>query len=220
MPQRLLIINPNSTAAVTETIRAAVRPLARADGPAIDCMDLAEGPPGIESAADAEAVVEPIRRLVVEDAPRTDAFVIACFSDPGLEEARNATNRPVLGIGEASALTALTLGKRFGVVAITEDSAARQRARYAAMGLAGRFAESVPVGLGIAAMEDIGDAAVLERLTEIGSALRERHGADVLVMGCASFGRFRTPLADALGLPVVEPVRATAAMALSALSTV
>ena len=60
-----------------------------AGGPAIDCITLAEGPPGIESQADVESVVQPIRRAVRgHDAA---AYVIACFSDPGPHLARETT---------------------------------------------------------------------------------------------------------------------------------
>ena len=45
--------------------------------------------------------------------------------------------------------------------------------------------------------------------------LRDRHGADVLVMGCAGMARFRDDLAAQTGLPVVEPTLAATGMAMS-----
>jgi allantoin racemase len=94
MPDRIVVINPNSTEAVTEAIDVALGPWRVAGGPAIECVTLVEGPPGIETQAHVEQVVQPICRLVRarEDAA---AFVIACFSDPGLHAAREATPRPV-----------------------------------------------------------------------------------------------------------------------------
>lgn len=165
-------------------------------------------------------MIEPLCRLVAEQSPRTGAFVIACFSDPGLVQARKVTERPVLGIGECGALAALTQAETFGVVAILEESAVRQRARFAAMGLSDRFVESLPIGLGILEMEAAADDAILSRMIATGGILRDKHKVDALVMGCASFGRFRTALSTALGIPVVEPVRAAVAMALAALRTV
>jgi len=44
--------------------------------------------------------------------------------------------------------------------------------------------------------------------------LRDRHGADVLVMGCAGMARYRIDLAEALDIPVVEPTQAAVAMAI------
>ncbi|MGH6917807.1 MAG: aspartate/glutamate racemase family protein, partial [Geminicoccaceae bacterium] len=113
MSAPIMVINPNSSEAVTGAIDRAIDPLRMAGGPAIECVTLAEGPPGIETQAHVEQVVQPIVRLVRarEDAA---AFVIACFSDPGLHLAREATPRPVLGIAECGMLVALTLGERFG----------------------------------------------------------------------------------------------------------
>ena len=86
MTERIIVINPNSTQAVTAAIDAALQPWRMAGGPAIECVTLAEGPPGIETQAHVEQVVQPICRLVRarEDA---GAFVIACFSDPEIGRA-------------------------------------------------------------------------------------------------------------------------------------
>src|SRR5438105_4070205 len=80
----------------------------------IRCATLSEGPFGIESQKDVEQVTLPLRRLVEQD-NRADAFVIACFSDPGLHVCREATRRPVFGINECGVLTALARGDRFGI---------------------------------------------------------------------------------------------------------
>ena len=91
MPDRILVINPNSTEAVTRAMDDGWRGCASPGGPAIGCKTLREGPPGIESQTDADSRDRP----AVPDHPRngTDAsaFVIACFSDPGLFSAREAT---------------------------------------------------------------------------------------------------------------------------------
>ena len=90
--------------------------------PRIECVTLAAGPPGIQTQRDVDGVVAPMLRLIAELDPRAAAFVIACFSDPGLHSARETTRRPVLGIMECGILTALTLGQRFGVIAILPTS--------------------------------------------------------------------------------------------------
>ena len=94
-----------------------------ADGPSTRCTTLSEGPFGIESQKDVEQVTLPLRRLVEKD-NAADAFVIACFSDPGLQVCREATRRPVFGINECGVLTALARGDRFGIIAITAKSIA------------------------------------------------------------------------------------------------
>jgi allantoin racemase len=51
-------------------------------------------------------------------------------------------------------------------------------------------------------------------MTEIGRELRDRHGADVIVMGCAGMARYRADLEMAVNLPVVEPTQAAVTMAI------
>src|SRR3954452_19752463 len=121
MPDRIVVINPNSTEAVTQAIDEAMAPLRLTGGPEIVCRTLREGPPGVESQRDADSVIAPLCRAVVAE-KEAAAFVIACFSDPGLHSAREATAKPVLGIAECGILTALTLRHRFGVLAILARS--------------------------------------------------------------------------------------------------
>src|SRR5258705_13477686 len=91
---RIRVINPNSNEAVTRGLDAALEPLRFANGPEIVCSTLAEGPFGIETQADVKSVETPLRRLVEAD-KWSDAFVIACYSDPGLHVCRESTVRPV-----------------------------------------------------------------------------------------------------------------------------
>ncbi|MBM3573619.1 MAG: Asp/Glu racemase [Alphaproteobacteria bacterium] len=212
MTGRIVVINPNSTEAVTRGIDAAMAPLRLPGGAAIECITLAEGPPGIESQVQADGVIEPICRTVRARDNDTDAFVIACFSDPGLHAARDVTAKPVLGIAECGVLTALTLGQRFGVIAILERSLPRHQRYIGAMGLQTRYAGSLPVDLSVVELADEGRS--LARMIEIGGQLKERERADVVVMGCAGMARYRDRLQQTLGIPVVEPTQAAVAMAI------
>ena len=90
---RILVINPNSTEAVTAGIDKAMEPLRIPGGPAIECVTLAEGPPGIETQAHVESVVAPISATVRSRDNDCSAFVIACYSDPGLHAARETAHR-------------------------------------------------------------------------------------------------------------------------------
>jgi allantoin racemase len=211
MADRIVVINPNCTQAVTDAIDAALDPWRMQGGPAIECVTLAEGPPGIETQAHVEQVVIPLCELVRARADAR-AFVIACFSDPGLHAAREATRRPVLGIAECGLLTALTLGERFGIIAILRTSLPRHARYVRQLGLAGRFAGEVPVGLGVVELADA--ARTAERMVAAGARLRDDHGADVLVLGCAGMARYRRALEDALGVPVVDPTQAAVTMAI------
>jgi Asp/Glu/hydantoin racemase len=212
MPDRILVINPNSTVAVTRAIDDAMEPLRIAGGPEIACLTLDEGPPGVESQTDADGVIMPLCRVLREQEAACAAFVIACFSDPGLFSAREVTAKPVLGIAECGMLTALTLGHRFGVISILARSVPRHLRYIAAMGLGQRLAGDLPVSLGVT---ELGDARkALTRMIDVGRRLRDDHGADVLVMGCAGMARYRADLEEAVRIPVVEPTQAAVAMAI------
>src|SRR6516225_6231048 len=212
MSNRILVINPNSTVSVTRAIDDAMAPLRIPGAPEIDCMTLEDGPPGVESQTDADRVIEPLCRMIRDLEPDAAAFVIACFSDPGLFSAREATAKPVLGIAECGILTALTLGHRFGVISILAGSVPRHLRYIGAMGLGQRLAGDLPIGLGVTELADA--RATVTRLIDVSRRLRDGHGADVLVMGCAGMARYRGDLEEAVRIPVVEPTQAAVTMAL------
>jgi Asp/Glu/hydantoin racemase len=209
---KVLVINPNSTEAVTRGIDEACAPLRMPGGPAIECVTLKEGPPGIETQQHVDSVVSPLLRLIKEKKEDFSAFVIACYSDPGLHTLREATKKPVLGITECGILTALTLGQKFGVIAILKTSIPRHLRYMGALGVMDRLAAELAVGLPVVELSD--EKKTYGRMVEVGKRLRDEHGADVIVMGCAGMARYRKPLQDAVGIPVVEPTQAAVSMAI------
>lgn len=206
----LIVINPNSSQTVTDRIDAAIDPL-RSYGIPIRCLTLAEGPPGIESQRQADLTIAPMLALA---ASQDDAagYVIACFGDPGLYALRDQTAVPVVGIQEAAVMTALTLGQRFGVIAILPASIPRHLRAFGAMGVLDRLAGDRALGLGVLDLAD--PSKSLEAMIATGIRLRDEDGANVLVMGCAGMARYRDPLQEATGLPVVEPTQVAVSMAL------
>jgi Asp/Glu/hydantoin racemase len=216
MTPTIYVINPNSTRAVTAGIDAAMAPLRTAGGPAIECLTLDTGPPGIQSQLDVESVTLPLVQLARSLQPKAAAVVIACFSDPGLHVVREALAQPVatpvLGISECGILTALTIGQRFGVIAILDTSIRRHLRIYGAMGLLDRFAGELAIGLNVTELGDYD--ATLARMVATGRRLRDEKGADVIVMGCAGMAAYRAALQDVLGIPVIEPSQAAVVMAI------
>jgi Asp/Glu/hydantoin racemase len=210
---RIRVINPNSNSVVTKAMEDALKPLDFANGPEITCETLAEGPFGIESQADVDSVVMPLRRLVEGD-NSSAAFVIACYSDPGLHTCREATDRPVLGIAECGVLTALSRAESFGVIAIAQRSIRRHLRYLRQMGLTDRMAGERPINMSVA--ESASADAALGRMIEVGRFLKEMDGAQAIVMGCAGMARHRLPLEQALGIPVIDPTQAAVTMALGA----
>jgi allantoin racemase len=213
MRASIRVINPNSNEAVTQGLDAALEPLRFANGPEIVCSTLVDGPFGIETQADVESVVMPLRRMVEAD-NSSDAFVIACYSDPGLHVCRESTPRPVFGIAECGVLTALARCGSFGVIAISQRSLARHTRYLRQMGVSDRFAGERPLDMTVA--ETVSGKRTLEHMVEVGRQLKEEDGAEAVVMGCAGMARHRAPLEEALGIPVIDPTQAAVTMALGA----
>ncbi|MCZ8183341.1 MAG: aspartate/glutamate racemase family protein [Beijerinckiaceae bacterium] len=211
----ILVINPNSNPAVTQGFDEALEPLRRPGVPAITCESLAEGPFGIESQAHVDGVAMPLAKLVASR-PEADAFVIACYSDPGLFVCREATRKPVFGIAECGLLTALARGQRFGVIAIARRSIPRHIRYMRQMGIMDRLANERPLEMSVA--ETASGEGTLARMIAVGTELRDLDGADVIVMGCAGMARHRKALEAALGIPVVDPVQAAVTMAMGAVA--
>ena len=213
--KKILVINPNSNGAVTQGLRECLAPLQIPGLVDIECMTLTEGPFGIESTLDSESVVLPLHRVVLE---REDAaaYVIACYSDPGLALCRDATDKPVFGIQESGLFSALQRGARVGVVALGPKSIARHLPYIRALGLESRLAAERPLNLSVAESEE---AAAYPRVEEVARSLVEQDMADSLLMGCAGLARHCEALQRALGVPVIEPTQAAVTQALGAVLT-
>lgn len=216
MAPRVLVINPNSSVNVTERIDEALRELRFPGGPSIDCVTLEEGPPGIETQRHSDEVIAPLCRLIERENMHTDAFVLACFSDPGLHAAREISMGPVFGIAESGILMAMGLGDRFGIISILETSIPRHARYLRSMGVDNRLAGDIAVNLGVTELSD--EQKTFERMSWAGHKLRDDCGAKVLVMGCAGMANYRQCLGQEVGLPVVDPSQAAVGFAIAAVS--
>lgn len=213
-PGPILFINPNASVRVTEAIAATVAPFAPMSPGGLETIRLEDGPQTISTDLHvAEAAVSLARR--VETLPDAAAFVIACFSDPGLQAMRSLTDRPVIGLQQAGVMTALARADRFGIVALGPASIARQRLSLRQAGTLDRC-----VGwahMDGASAEDIGhNPASLAQSKSAAGDLVAR-GAEAVVLGCAGFSPRRRQLEQAIGVTVIDPVAAAAAMAVAAL---
>ena len=121
---RILIVNPNTTASMTEKIGHAARAVAAA-GTEIIAVNPTDGPVSIEGYYD-EAFSVPglLAEIAKGEVSGVSAHVIACFDDNGLEAERSLASAPVIGIGEAAFHLASMLGHRFSVVTTLSRSIA------------------------------------------------------------------------------------------------
>ncbi len=208
---QILVINPNSNEAITEGIAHELKSFNFSDGPEIVCVSLTQGPFGIESQADIEFVKLPLRNMVSERKD-IEAFVIACYSDPGLQVCREATDRPVFGIQECAVLAAMAQGDRFGVIALQELSIRRHLIYLRQMGVMGRFAKERAVNLSVE--ECASGAKTFDKLCTVAQQLRDEDKADTVILGCAGMASHRSSLESRIGIPVIDPVEAAVSMAM------
>lgn len=209
---RILVINPNRSAACGAGIEAAVAPFRTPAGPTIDVVSVPEGPPAIYSWRDWHAAVEPLCRRIEHDP--ADVYVVACASDPGIEAARASTDKPVLGVFRCAVAAALARAERFGVVAIVEASRARHLAALRAMGVESRLAAEVPLNVTMDTLLD--PEAARARLIAAAKACVGQ-GAQTVILGCTGMAHHRQAIAQAAGVSVIEPCQAAVALALHAL---
>lgn len=203
---RLLIVNPNTTAAMTRTIAMTARAVAAADT-VIDAVTSPMGPASIEGYYDEAYALPGLLQAVTAGAQSgADGAVIACFDDTGLDAARSAVAIPVVGLCEAAIHLASPLAHRFSIVTTLPRSIAPLEALTERYGVARRCrvrAADVPV----LALAD-GNAEALARIeAEIAAALREDR-AEAIILGCAGMTDLARSLAQKFAVPVIDGVAA------------
>ena len=209
MSRPVVVINPNSNQTVTDSLEKSLSYFNQFDGCFIECVTLEEGPFGIESQLDSDSVVIPLANIV-KSRKDAGAFVIACYSDPGIDACRSITSQPVFGIQESGVLTALSRADLFGVIAISDASVERHRRYLARMQVLNRLAGEI--ALNISVDESANGAGTYQRLVEVGYQLIKM-GAGVIILGCAGMSRHRLNLEAELKIPVIDPTQAAVSMA-------
>ena len=117
---RILLVNGNSSQSVTDRMTR----LATAAAPQFEfCPCTPQGGPEYVStpedyAVSAGKVVEAIDMAVRQDEP--EGCIIACFGEPGLRNARQRFGFPIVGMAEASMLTAMQLSPDFAILTLGE----------------------------------------------------------------------------------------------------
>ena len=112
---KILLLNPNTTAEVTDLLCAAgIR--AASPGTELVAMTAKRGVPYIATRAEAQIGGDIALEMLAEAGEGFDAAIIAAFGDPGLFGARELFSFPVVGLAEAAMLTACMVGQRFSIV--------------------------------------------------------------------------------------------------------
>lgn len=200
---RILVLNPNTTASMTEKIGAAARRVA-SPGTEIVARNPAVGPASIEGFYD-EAMCLPGMLEVIRTTPDVDGVVIACFDDTGLDAARCLTDKPVVGIGEAAYHMASMISNKFSVITTLGRSVPALEHNLHKYGLSARCARVRSSEVAVLELEEQGSDATNRISSEIALAMAEDR-AEAIVLGCAGMTDLTEFLSARHGLPVLDGV--------------
>ncbi len=202
---KITIINGNITSAVSEDIHIAAK-LAAFPGTEIEMVTPGIGPATIGGYLDAQlsalGVCEEIARVQAD----SDAIIIACFSDPGLYAAREMTTTPVVGIAEASMLTAIQLGHQFSLLSPLRKMRPILKKLVASYGLQNHLASVQTVEMDVAQASIHGDER-MNAFMQAGKLAIENDDAEVLILAGAVMAGMEIEMTKELNLPVLDPIK-------------
>jgi len=204
---RILVINPNSTAAMTERIGAEARRAAR-PGTEVIATNPASSPPAIQGAADGEAALPHLFDTFDAFLAREpfDAVIIACFDDTGLWELKERTKLPVIGIGEAGYHSAMLVARRFSVVTTLPISIPVLEQNIEDYGLDVRCAKVRAANVPVLDLEADCETPKEMLRTEINLAIAE-DDCGAIVRGWAGMGALAAELQASCPIPLKDRLR-------------
>ena len=207
--KRILLVNPNTSAATTASMLAIAREAA-AGLLQIEAMTAPEGVPMITDALALQQASQVLTGLIPElRAQHWDGVITAAYGDPALHALREGLDCPVTGIGEASMLEAAGYGA-FAVVTTTPELAGSITAMAGWLGLGALFGGVyLTRGDAVAVTDD--PALLVERLEE--ACLRAVHeaggGLASLIIGGGPLAVAARVLVERVPVRLIEPVPAS-----------
>lgn len=196
---KILIINPNSNRDMTASIQKTADSYVGEDCQ-VKCVSTEGAPRFIENYEDTALAADGMIRLVRENENNCDAFIVACHCDPNLDVLKEISNKPLVGIGEASMKIATMLGHKFSVLSTSAHSIPIKEELVRKYHLQDLLA-SVRVPRG----ED-DNHGVEETYFRMAQEALDKDGAEVLVLGCAELTGLDKTLTKRLKVPVLDGV--------------
>ena len=204
---RLLVVNPNTSVEMTETIRRSASLAASAIGVAVETLCPSNGPESIEGRFDEIVSAYWTLDCVMQVVDQYDGVVVACYGPhPAIEGIREATCVPTMGIMEASVLYALPLGARFSIVTTSFRWQPLLLEGIKLLGVEARCASVRSSGLAVLDLDRLPQDEVRARLAAEARLAVENDGAEVILLGCAGMAGLQESVASAAGVPVVDAV--------------
>jgi len=209
---RIRVINPNTTSSMTRTIGVAAS-AAVSPGVEVVAVSPSHGPVSIECHYDeAMACVGLLDEVRKGEAEGVDAYVIACFGDPGLDAARELARGPVLGIAEAAMRAASFLATGFSVVTTLKRTVVIAEHLVDKYGMRHHCRRVRACEIAVLELESPQSDAYRTILAECRRALAE-DDSSAIVLGCAGMADLCQRLSDELGVPVIDGVTVATSMA-------
>ncbi|MCS4244295.1 allantoin racemase [Rhizobium sp. BIGb0125] len=201
------LINPNSTASMTsQALASALR--VKQSGTEVSAVNPANTPISIEGGAD-EAMAVPGMLEEIRKGERLgiEAYVIACFDDPGLHAAREVARGPVIGICQAAIQVAMTISRRFSIITTLPRSIPIIEDLVSDYGADRHCRKVRAINLPVLGLEE--NPAMAEQLLirEIETA-KQQDRAEAIILGCAGMSALCDRLREATGVPVIDGVTA------------
>jgi allantoin racemase len=208
---RILVVNVNTTATMTEGIRQSA---IAASGPDTEIVALtpAIGSPSVECNFESYLSAVAVMDAVVTYPEPFDAVIQAGFGEHGKEGLQELLSQPAVDIAEAAAQLAMSLGARYSVVTTLRRAVPMLEDRLRGAGLFERCVSVRAAGMNVLDLEEDPKAAIAAIVEEARRAVDE-DGAEVIVLGCGGMAGLAEAIEDALKVPVVDPVAAGVVMA-------
>lgn len=149
-------------------------------------------------------VVGEIATAVYRLAAEADAFIIGCFYDLALREAREVSGKAIVTAPcESSIAIAAQLGNTFSVLVGADKAIPKMRENIRAYGLAHRLMSMRPLNMGVLEFQAQAERT-MEAMLRQGRKAVEEDRAEVIVLGCSAEVGFHRTLQDELGVPVID----------------
>ena len=201
---KILVINPNTSENMTKHIREELGRIKRPDTElTVVCPE--KGPETIESAYDEAYAIPPTLDLVEKaNQEGYDAIILACFSDPGLEAAKEISNIPVIGIEEATLHMAAMLGAKFSVMTPRRERIPSKKAHVHMHGLDYFLASVRSLDLSVAET-DADPEKTKRRVLEVAKKAVDEDAAEVIILGCAGMAGYAQEIERKLKVKGLDP---------------
>ncbi len=203
---RILLINPNTTDEFTKRVQDIADRYA-SPGTSAVAVNPATGPKSIEGIYDELLSSLGTLETALQHLDDFDAFVIACYSDhPTIYALREITEKPVLGIAEASMYVACMVGYKFSVVTTNEEWEPLLWDAVRHYGLADRCASVRSTRMPVLALESASQEETYQLILKTAQQAIDEDDAEVICLGCAGMAGLDKRLQEDLGVPVLDGV--------------